>query len=158
MNLTFFWSSFSYLEKEGDAETKRLLNPHPLLKNFLCILKLSWPRQSDSAATSLLQGDKTNSLELPLLRTASTAALLSAPAFIFSGQSPLKDIAITFPNSSESATEFAPSQTRTATPMSSTNSLAFTNWSASIGQPNISTPAVTLLSTIARLTTIHNGL
>jgi len=28
----------------------------------ISILKLSWPRQSDSAATSLLQGDKTNSL------------------------------------------------------------------------------------------------
>ena len=67
MNLTFFWSSFSYLEKEGDAETKRLLNPPPATKKFpftqsvhripldvdvdlvdylvekISILKLSWP-------------------------------------------------------------------------------------------------------------------
>ncbi|RXH70059.1 hypothetical protein DVH24_007315 [Malus domestica] len=78
--------------------------------------------------------------ELPPSPTAATALSLSSFALTFSGDSPLIDSAIAFPNSAESGTPSAPSHTFTPMPMYSTNSLAFTNWSAFIGQLNIKTP------------------
>ncbi|CAN6549336.1 unnamed protein product [Malus baccata var. baccata] len=88
--------------------------------------------------------------ELPPPPTAANAFSLSSFALTFTGVSPVIASAIAFPNSAGSGTASSPSHTFTATPMSSTNSLAFTNWSASMGHPNTNTPA-----TIASSTEFH---
>ncbi|KAM0055674.1 hypothetical protein Hdeb2414_s0006g00208951 [Helianthus debilis subsp. tardiflorus] len=115
----------------------------PLYFLICHFLSFHFSLKLDNSLTNLSK----SSDELPPSFTASIALFFISFAFNFSTLSPLIDSAIVRANRAESGTVFGPSQTRTATPCSSTNNLALTYWSASIGQASIITPAKTASKT-----------